>query len=314
MPRTRIRTVRPSSVTVGGGPGGGGTNPVGSSLTTDYVGDIDIIAAEAALATPVDAAFFALTVNWPGESNTAPLEDYSLALDLTGDAAALPTEAQVARVSYSIPGAQTWLCPAGVTSVTVECWASGGGGLPGSATTGGRGGGGGAYARKVLTVVPGITYNLQVGTGGSTAGTNGTASWFNTTSTVYADFGKGGASAVPGGPGLAANSIGDLVFSGGTGAAGATVGAGGGGGGGASAAGVGGSAGTAPAAGGGAAGGGGGIQEGGGNGGTGGAANGGAGTAGGGRGGGGGGGGFSLTSPGAGGTGGRGEVRIAWTV
>ena len=60
----------------------------------------------------------------------------------------------------------TWVAPTGVTSVVAECW--GGGGAGGAATgnpAAGGGGAGGAYARKIITVVPGNSYTVTVGTG-----------------------------------------------------------------------------------------------------------------------------------------------------
>jgi hypothetical protein len=54
----------------------------------------------------------------------------------------------------------TWVCPAGVESVQVECYGSGGNGAAGS-NYGGGGGSGGAYAKKTITVVPGTTYNVH---------------------------------------------------------------------------------------------------------------------------------------------------------
>ena len=64
---------------------------------------------------------------------------------------------------FSTSGSFNWTCPAGVTSVTAECVGAGGRG--GAAVSGqkGSGGGGGAYARSVLTVVPGTVYGLIVG-------------------------------------------------------------------------------------------------------------------------------------------------------
>jgi hypothetical protein len=51
-----------------------------------------------------------------------------------------------------------WTVPTGVTSVTVEC--IGGGGIGGTSNSGAGGGGGGAYARSVLAVVPGDSYEV----------------------------------------------------------------------------------------------------------------------------------------------------------
>jgi hypothetical protein len=68
--------------------------------------------------------------------------------------------------TWSIPGTFSWTCPAGVTSVNVECWGGGGGGSYVDFTTGGGGGGGGAYATRVVSVVPGQSYTIIVGNGG----------------------------------------------------------------------------------------------------------------------------------------------------
>jgi hypothetical protein len=63
---------------------------------------------------------------------------------------------------FSVPGQFVWTCPAGVTSVFVECWGCGGfsSGAP-NLPQGGSGGGG--YSRSILTVVPGTDYPLLVG-------------------------------------------------------------------------------------------------------------------------------------------------------
>lgn len=118
----------------------------------------------------------------------------------------------------------TWVCPAGVTSVKVECWGGGGNGGTRSTTGSGGGGGGGAYAKKnALTVSPGTSYTVNVGSAGGD-------SWFSTSATVLA---KGGASVANntttgGAGGAAASCIGDVVQSGGAGVAAATNAGGGG--------------------------------------------------------------------------------------
>lgn len=138
----------------------------------------------------------------------------------------------------------TWTAPAGCFKVVVECW--GAGGDVGSTTVGGEAGaGGGAYAKKLLTVVPGTTYTVTVGVSG------GADSWFSTSGTVLA---KGGSSVANdtgthGAGGQAASCIGDTVYSGGDGADSNRTngGAGGGGGGGAGTSGPGGTASTTTA-------------------------------------------------------------------
>lgn len=85
--------------------------------------------------------------------------------------------------SYSPAGSYTWVVPACVNFVTVEAFGSGGGGggnigvvSGGQETcTGAGGGGGGGYAARTYAVVPGQSYTIVVGAGGTagTAGANG---------------------------------------------------------------------------------------------------------------------------------------------
>jgi len=70
---------------------------------------------------------------------------------------------------YTTPGTYDWVCPAGVTAVSVICVGGGGGGDAGSDLIGvGGGGGGGALAyRNNIAVTEGVTYTIVVGTGGA---------------------------------------------------------------------------------------------------------------------------------------------------
>lgn len=158
----------------------------------------------------------------------------------------------MASVVYS--ATNTWQCPAGITSVTVECWGGGGaGGGASSASIGGGGGGGGAYSTSILTLTPGTIYTVTVGAGaaGVSAANGGTGgdSWFSTTGTILAKGGSGGLfnTAAGGGAGGASGSgVGTTKFSGGAGGTGQNLvsGSGGGGGGGAGNAAVGGAGGN----------------------------------------------------------------------
>jgi len=97
----------------------------------------------------------------------------------------------------------SWVCPTGVTSVTVQCWGGGGGGgyTTGAAFKGG-GGGGGAYAAGTYTVTPGSSYTCSVGSGGvgSTGGVGGKSSFVNV-NTIMANGGTGALAATTGGAG-----------------------------------------------------------------------------------------------------------------
>lgn len=133
----------------------------------------------------------------------------------------------------------TWLCPAGVTQVTVECWGGGGAGGKGGGADylGGGGGAGGQYATKVIDVVPGSNYNYYVGTGGTATTGNGNAgndSYWGDGSVLKAKGGAGGlsyANGGTGGQGSTTGGLGTTVYKGGNGANYALNIAGGGGGG-----------------------------------------------------------------------------------
>ncbi|HVM73151.1 MAG TPA: sortase [Anaerolineales bacterium] len=126
----------------------------------------------------------------------------------------------------------TWTAPAHVTYVTVEAWGGGGKGANLTAAGNGGGGGGGGYSRKAnIPVWPGTTYQVVVGAGSTIAGVAGGDSYFNNVTTVLA---KGGSSATSNSAtgasgGAASAGVGDVTYSGGTGANGAGNYGGGGG-------------------------------------------------------------------------------------
>jgi hypothetical protein len=126
-------------------------------------------------------------------------------------------------------GTFSWLCPSGVTSVSVVCIGGGGGG-GGCAFTTYTGGGGGACAYKNnISVSPGTSYTVVVGTGGAnglSGATDGGDSYFINASTVMA---KGGESAGDSGRdgGQASACVGDAAYNGGDGGDSQDVGAGG---------------------------------------------------------------------------------------
>jgi hypothetical protein len=123
----------------------------------------------------------------------------------------------------------TFLVPAGVTAVNVQCWGAGGAGS--TATNVGGGGGGGAFASGLVPVLPGSTYNIVIGNRGS-SGINGGNTSFNSTSVVAAGGTSAGTNmAAAGAGGSVASSIGTIRYAGGNGASGTGSVAGGGGGG-----------------------------------------------------------------------------------
>lgn len=123
------------------------------------------------------------------------------------------------QAEYLSPGTYAWVCPPGVTSVSVVCVGAGGGGGAGWANYGGSGGGLGY--KNNISVTPGQSYTVVVGTGGSRGANAGQSSYFIDINTVAGRGGAGQASNT----GTLGVSVGD---GGGTG--GSSTGWGGGGG------------------------------------------------------------------------------------
>lgn len=146
-------------------------------------------------------------------------------------------ESSAQTITYN-SGTSTWVAPAGVTSVQVETWGGGGNGARRSSNGAGGGGGGGAYSMRTITVVPGNTYYINVGSGGNGSAstvTNGGDSWFSATNLVSGALvlAKGGNSVgdspVGGTGGNYNDGIGDVRRSGGNGSNASGSNAGGGG-------------------------------------------------------------------------------------
>lgn len=87
----------------------------------------------------------------------------------------------------------TFVVPAGVTSLTVECWGAGGAG-GGSTSSGnsGAGGGAGGYSKRTLAVTPGASISYTVGTGGIGSTGDGTSGGNSSFLSINANGGKGG--------------------------------------------------------------------------------------------------------------------------
>ncbi|OGR78321.1 MAG: hypothetical protein A2X32_02170 [Elusimicrobia bacterium GWC2_64_44] len=132
-------------------------------------------------------------------------------------------------VTSTFTASGSWTAPEGVTLVKAEVWGGGGGGGGGTGGgQGGSGGGGGGYARRnSLPVVPGNSYNVTVGLGGtgmsSAPGTSGGQSFFIDGPTLAA-MGGGGGGTNGTGPGTGGTGgPGDITYMGGSGAIGATA-------------------------------------------------------------------------------------------
>lgn len=122
-------------------------------------------------------------------------------------------------------GTYSWLCPPGVTSVSVVCIGAGGAGGGGQSNIGSGlyagGGGGGCAYKNNISVTPGQSYTVVVGASkynASVGETDGGDSYFINASTV---MGKGGQSNSQSGynGGYASQCVGDGKYSGGNGGA-----------------------------------------------------------------------------------------------
>ena len=96
----------------------------------------------------------------------------------------------VTRVGFM--NTSTWVCPLGLTQVTVELFGAGGG----SGSAGGsfpQNGGSGGYNKGTIIVVPGQSYIITIGSGGIT-GVTGTTGGTTSFSTLLSAPGGGGGS------------------------------------------------------------------------------------------------------------------------
>ena len=117
---------------------------------------------------------------------------------------------------YTTVGTHSWTCPSGVTQVSAVCIGGGGGGYH-SGNAGPGGGGGGLGWKNNISVTPGSTYTVVVGSAGvgnDYGLVNGGDSYFINTSTV-----KGGGGQSPNfsvGTAYGGNYVGDGGGSGGS--------------------------------------------------------------------------------------------------
>lgn len=144
---------------------------------------------------------------------------------ITNSGGGISIAASTSLSSFNVyTSSTTWICPAGITKAKVTVVGAGGSAASHTSQTG-AGGGGGGSAIKILTVTPGVTYTITIGTGGAALpsgggirnGNNGGSSSFSGPDilTVSATGGYGGFYTLygPGGVG----SGGDLNIQGGTG-------------------------------------------------------------------------------------------------
>lgn len=123
--------------------------------------------------------------------------------------------------SYNSAGTHTWVCPAGVYSVSVMCIGGGGAGQDNWANP--AGGGAGLGWKNQIPVMPGTSYQVVVGAGGTSTSSSGASqmkggdSYFDTASVVCGKGGgnTSGSGSHTGGNGSKGNSSGGYTGDGG---------------------------------------------------------------------------------------------------
>jgi hypothetical protein len=100
-----------------------------------------------------------------------------------------PTVTPAGQQTFTTPGSFSWIAPTGVTSVSVVCVGGGGGG----SGDGFGGGGGGLGYKNNISVTPGDSYTVRVGSRGigGQNGTSGDESYFINDTTVNGKPGRG---------------------------------------------------------------------------------------------------------------------------
>ena len=113
-------------------------------------------------------------------------------------------------VTFSAPGAASFVVPAGVTEVSVVVVGGGGAGVAGTSNSGGGGGGGLCYVNS-YAVTPGATIPVVVGAGGAATASGGSSSFGGS----LVAYGGAGTASAPGGAG--GRGTGGTCFAGGNG-------------------------------------------------------------------------------------------------
>ena len=132
------------------------------------------------------------------------------------------------HILFTTPGSGSWIKPAGVTRVEIECWGAGGNGGTRTAGTTAGGGGGGAYSANMSGLTTNYTEGelvvpYYVAPGGestdTTWGKNSSAPEWNVYNRVKAQSGRNGGINIAGAGGAALSGDGTTLYSGGSGGA-----------------------------------------------------------------------------------------------
>jgi hypothetical protein len=223
-----------SASTVAGYTGSAGS--AGSAGTTGYTGSSGRSTATTGSTAPVSPSIGDFWYYTPTDTilNYANVGVTNAWVDISGPVTNFGTSAatlaaigaslpQTGQVEYTTAGTYSWIAPAGITSVCVVCVGGGGAGFSSSTNSQqATGGGGGLGWKNNISVTPGQSYTVVVGSGGSQAylggpTTNAQDSYFIAVNNNAYATGKGGVSATSGNGGTGGVYYGDGGGNGGNG-------------------------------------------------------------------------------------------------
>jgi len=117
--------------------------------------------------------------------------------------------------AFNSAGTFSYVVPAGVTKIMVECWGAGGGGA-GTNFGNAGGGGGGGYGKQIFNVVAGASYSVTVGAGGLAGlpGQSGSVGGTSSVGTLISATGGGGGNGFNGIGGVGGTSTASINVSG----------------------------------------------------------------------------------------------------
>ena len=190
------------------------------TLSASYSGTTHALTGFPAASGLISCVFTAAANYTAGDTFTVNGTPYTIQLSngetaednlfVTGAAVPLIVDTGAKKVNFKAGGGakrliteiimwdQNWVCPKGVTTINARLFGGGGGG--GFESRGGAGGGGGHMAYKALSVTPGTSYPITIGTGG-VGGSNGSAGGTTSFGSLLSASGGSGAQATVAGSG-----------------------------------------------------------------------------------------------------------------
>jgi hypothetical protein len=122
-----------------------------------------------------------------------------------------PTGTNLTQVQLINSSPNPWVCPSGVNTIKFDFQGAGGNGAAGTTAACGASGGSGCWGQSSVSVTPGNTYPFNCAPAGTPA-----ATWFGSSTTIAADYGRNASGTTAGAGGLVANNFGMIIALAGT--------------------------------------------------------------------------------------------------